>query len=186
MVPQPSHDQSEIGASPHKLCLVIFWRPRIPLRLYGKICVDWWGVVHTQVCVYTNSGEEILGFTKFSVGSLSQEKSKTATLSEVQDIVQNLNPSNHSLEHRSLTYRHRSGLPCPAVWRLPSLRSCPHPALGQGHPGRRGCAVSPGGRDWEYRALLWGHWGRKRFPRPDLNVLRFRLTSGMLASCTRT
>ena len=87
--------------------------------------MDWWGVVHTQVCVYTNSGEEILGFTKFSVGSLSQEKSKTATLSEVQDIVQNLNPSNHSLEHRSLTYRHRSGLACPALQSGASHPFCP-------------------------------------------------------------
>ena len=134
--------------------------------------------VHMQVCMYANSGEEVLGFTKFSVGSLSQEKSKTATLSEVQGIMQNLNPSNHFLEHCSLTYRHRSGLPGSLTPPIPL--SCPHPSLGQGHLGRRGCAVSPGGRDWEYRALLWVHWGRKRFPRPDLNVLRFRLTSGML------
>lgn len=78
-----------------------------PEIVWKNVCgLVGWGYVQV------NSGEEVLGFTKFSVGSLSQEKSKAATLSEVQDSVQNLNPSKHSLEHCSLTYRHRSGLPC--------------------------------------------------------------------------
>ena len=84
------------------------------------------------MCVYMHfSGEGVFGFAKFSVGSLSQEKSRAATLSEVQDIVQNLDPSNHSLNDCYPSYRHESGLPCSLA---PLIHFCPslHPVLGQG------------------------------------------------------
>lgn len=105
--------------------------------------MDWWGRGAYEVCVYANSGEEVLGFTKFSVGSLSQEKSKTATLFEVQDIMQNLNPSNHSLEHCSLTYRHRSGLPCSLTPPIPSVLSSS--LSGAGTSRKKGLCCEPWG-----------------------------------------
>lgn len=108
------------------------------------MCVDWWdGGAYTSMYVQVNSGEEVLGFTKFSVGSLSQEKSKAATLSEVQDSVQNLNPSKHSLEHCSLTYRHRSGLPCSLTPPIPSVPSSSH--SGAGTSRKKGLCSEPWG-----------------------------------------
>lgn len=97
MVPQPSHDQSEIGASPHKLCLVIQGPALLeasdsPEIVWKNVCgLVGWGCIHKYVCASEFWGGS-LGVHQILSRILSQEKSKAATLSEVQDSVQNLNP----------------------------------------------------------------------------------------------
>lgn len=114
--------------------VLLFQKPQSSLKLYGRECMDMSG------CVYKHfSREVVFGFITFSLGFLPQEKSRTATLSGEQHVVQNLDPANHPLKRHYPSYR--QGLACMQSGTLIHICPCSQPAPGQGATQKEGALL---------------------------------------------